>query len=181
LESIRRTPDFEDGSVAFGLFLLLLALPVVEIALFIVVGGRIGVLATVGLVILAAFAGLAVIRTQGISTLSRLDREVRQGRDPVGPLADGALRLIAGLLLFIPGFLTDAAGLLLLVPGVRRALIRRGAARMTVQATAFARSRRPGGGPPPEIIDAEYEVIDDDVPPGSDGPRPDGSGWTRRP
>ena len=126
------------------LFLLFVALPIAEIALFVVIGGKIGVLCTVGLVVLAAVTGLAVIRAQGLNALQRLQQSVERGGDPVGPIADGALKVVAGLLLIAPGFLTDAFGLLLLLPPVRRALIARGAGRVTVRAAGYARGARPG-------------------------------------
>jgi UPF0716 protein FxsA len=76
---------------------------------------------------------------------------------------------VAGVLLVIPGFLTDVVGLLLLVPAVRSTLIRRGAARTTVRVSTFARASRPRA----ETIEPEYEIVDDD-------PRRSGSsGWTR--
>jgi UPF0716 protein FxsA len=156
-------------------------LPIVEIALFIKVGGTIGVLPTIALVLLAAFAGLAIIRRQGLQTLDRLRQSLDAGGDPAGPLAHGALVAVAGVLLFLPGFLTDAVGLLLLLPPMRHYLIRRGAARTTVHVSAFARRGRAQGraGPHPhrpETIDADYEIVED----GSGGPRPQGnSGWTR--
>lgn len=156
---------------------MFIALPLAEIATFIVVGGAIGVLPTIALVLLAAFGGVALIRWQGLQTLGRLQASLEAGGDPTGPLAHGALVAIAGILLVIPGFLTDVAALLLLVPAVRTALIRRGAARTTVHvSTTFGGRARPAQ--PPETIDADYEVVDDDDPPPGDGPR-GSSGWTR--
>ena len=152
------------------LFLIFVALPIVEIALFVVIGGEIGVLWTVTLVVLAAVIGFGVIRAQGLSALRRLQDSVDRGGDPVGPIADGALKVVAGLLLILPGFLTDALGLLLLLPPVRRALIGHGAGRMTARAAGYARSRRPA-----EPIEVDYEIVGEDParrPPG-------GSGWTR--
>lgn len=160
------------------LFLVFVALLIVEIGLFIVVGGAIGVLPTLLLVIAAGAVGLAVIRAQGLAALGRLEQAVSTGGDPVGPMAHGALTVVAGLLLLMPGFLTDALGLALLVPAVRRALVRRGAARVTVRATSYARAHRPGGGSarPVEVIEADYEVVD-----GGTRPPGGGSGWTRQP
>ena len=151
--------------------LLFLALPLAEIATFILVGGAIGVLPTIALVLLAGFGGVALIRWQGLQTLGRLQASLDAGGDPTGPLAHGALLAIAGILLVIPGFLTDIAALLLLVPAVRTALIRRGAARTTVHVSTFGRRARPRQ--PEETIEADYEVVDDET-------RPRGnSGWTQ--
>jgi UPF0716 protein FxsA len=160
--------------VGLWLFLIFVALPILEIALFILVGGAIGVLPTLMLVVLAAVAGLVVIRAQGLNALARLEAAIDHGDNPAGPIANGALKVIAGLLLVVPGFFTDALGLLLLLPPVRRALMRRGAARVTVRATAYARARRAGPARPAETIDADYEII-------GEQPRPPASGWTRQP
>lgn len=152
------------------LLLILVVLPIAEIATFIVVGGWIGVLPTVLLVLFAGVAGIGLIRMQGLNTLARLQASLDAGGDPVGPLAEGALKVIAGVLLVIPGFLSDVAALLLLTPPVRRALVRRGAAGVTVRATQV---RRPRPSAPPETIEADYEVVEE--PPRGPG----GSGWTR--
>jgi UPF0716 protein FxsA len=157
--------------MAIWLFLILLVLPIIEIALFIQVGGAIGLLPTLGLIVLSAVVGTVLARWQGLQTLDRLRRNLEAGRDPSGPLAHAALILVAGMLLAIPGFFTDFLGLLLLIPPVRAQVIRWGAARMTVQATSFAYARRAQAGPVPgDTIDAEYEILDE---------RRGRSGWTR--
>ena len=158
------------------LFLIFVGVPILEIALFIQVGGVIGLWPTLAIVILTALAGTFLMRLQGLQALSRLRQSLATGGDPVGPIAHGALILVAGMLLLTPGFFTDAVGLSLLVPPVRETLIRRGASKVTVQAAGFARAstgRRPQD--PGRPIEAEYEVMDDD-----DDARPGDSGWTRR-
>lgn len=162
------------------LFLIFVALPIIEIALFIQVGGAIGLWPTLALVILAAIAGVMIIRGQGFQTLRRVEASMADGRDPAGPIAHGVLIFAAGVLLLIPGFLTDAFGLALLLPPVRKLLIRRGASRMTVSVFGQVRT-----GPRPrrdETVDADYyEVVQD--PPSVEtrrGPE-DGSAWTRPP
>jgi UPF0716 protein FxsA len=161
--------------VGLWLLLIFIGLPILEIALFIVVGGAIGVLPTLMLVVLAAAAGIGVIRMQGANALARLQAAIDRGDDPAGPIAEGAIKAVAGVLLVVPGFFTDAVGLLLLVPPVRRALMRRGAGRVTVRAATYARTRRPGAMRPPQTIDADYEIV-------GEQPRPPGpSGWTQQP
>ena len=98
---------------------------------------------------------------------------MQAGGDPVGPIAHGALILVAGILLILPGFFTDTLGLLLLVPPVRAQLIRWGASRVTVRAARYVRPGRAARGPR-ETIEAEYEVVDDGV-----ERRRGNSGWTR--
>ena len=159
--------------MALWLLLLFVGLPIAEIAVFIMVGGAIGVLPTIGLVLLSAIAGISVVRRQGIQTVGRLQASLESGGDPSGPLAHGALIAIAGILLFIPGFLTDVVGILLLIPAVRAALIRRGAARTTVRVSTFGRAGRPRR-PAPDTIEADYEIVEEETP-----PRRGSSGWTR--
>ncbi len=154
------------------LLVAFIAVPMVEIALFIQVGGLIGLWPTLAIVILTALAGTALMRVQGLQALRRLQTAVELGENPVGPIAHGALILVAGVLLLTPGFFTDAVGLALLLPPVRAALISWGASRVTVQAAGFA--RRPGvRRPPPDTIDVDYEVVEEA--PERRGP----SGWTR--
>jgi len=155
------------------LLLAFIAVPMLEIALFIQVGGWIGLWPTLAIVILTALAGTALMRVQGLQALRRLQNAVERGQNPVGPIAHGALILVAGVLLLTPGFFTDAVGLALLLPPVRAALIAWGASKVTVQAATFARGRG-RRGPPPDTIDADFEVIDDEP------SRQGDSGWTRR-
>ncbi|MFQ5347133.1 MAG: FxsA family protein [Rhodothalassiaceae bacterium] len=90
-----------------------------EIAVFIKAGGAIGALPVLLLTIVTAIVGVALVRAQGIETLQRARRELAAGLPPVRELIEGALLVIAGLCLLVPGFLTDAAGSLLLVPPLR--------------------------------------------------------------
>lgn len=102
--------------------LLFLALPFLEIAGFVIVGEEIGVLATLGLIILSAFVGFALLRHQGLSLLNQMKVETAAGRTPERGIIHGALLVLAGILLIIPGFLTDIIGLLLFIPFVRNLL-----------------------------------------------------------
>lgn len=97
----------------------LLALPLLEIAGFVVVGRQIGALATVGLVLASAIAGSLLLRHQGLGAMARARAEVEAGRDPSRQLAHGAMIVLAAILLIVPGFLTDIVGLLLFLPPVR--------------------------------------------------------------
>ena len=155
------------------LFLIFVGLPIVEIALFIKVGGAIGLLPTLALVVLSAVIGTALVRWQGMQALGRLKASLEAGGDPRGPIAHGALILVAGVLLITPGFFTDILGLLLLIPAVRAQLIRWGASKATVRAASFVRTRRPAPGPG-DTIEAEYEIVDEGKP-----RRQGRSGWTQ--
>ena len=114
------------------LFLAFLMVPVIEIALFIQVGGAIGMWPTLGIVVLTAFLGTWLVRTQGRMAMSQLRSSFSDLNDPTEPLAHGAMILVAGALLLTPGFFTDAVGFALLMPPVRVAVFRYIRARVTV-------------------------------------------------
>lgn len=104
------------------LFFLLIALPVVEIALLIGIGRQIGVAETVALLLLTGLLGALLARRQGLEVLRKARSEVREGRAPAGQLADGVIILLAGALLIVPGVLTDALGFFCLLPAGRTVL-----------------------------------------------------------
>ena len=150
------------------IFLILFGIPIAEIALFIEVGDRIGLWATLGTILLTALVGTVLVRAQGMAVLTRIRQETEQGRLPVGELVSGACLVIAGLLLVTPGFLTDFMGFALLIPGLRlligtalvRTLIRKGGT-----AHFQAGMHRTGSGGPYSryeegTIDGDYTVID---------------------
>jgi UPF0716 protein FxsA len=108
----------------FPLRIILLALLLAEIAAFIVVGDTIGVLGTLALVLISMVAGILLLRRQGMAALNHVQADLEARRIPARPLFDGALVALAGLLMVVPGFITDIAGLLLFVPAVRAAIWR---------------------------------------------------------
>ncbi len=108
------------------LALLFLVIPILELAVIIQVGQSIGVLNTVGLLLLVSFVGAWLVKREGVGVWRRFTAQVHAGVVPTREIADGVLILFAGALLLTPGFLTDVLGLLLLFPPVRAAL--RGAA-----------------------------------------------------
>jgi UPF0716 protein FxsA len=106
------------------LFLLLLVVPLVEIYFLIQVGRLIGAIPTIALVVFTAMLGVMLLRFQGWTTLQRTRVAMAQGQVPALEMLEGVLLVLAGILLLIPGFVTDAVGFLLLVPPLRRALLR---------------------------------------------------------
>lgn len=102
-----------------GLLLLLAAVPFLEIALLIKVGQAIGFWPTLLLIVLSASFGSYVLYAQGFQVLGRAMATIQRGKSPMAPVIDGIFILLAGVLLIMPGFLTDAAGLALLVPYLR--------------------------------------------------------------
>lgn len=172
------------------LFLAFIAVPLIEIGLFIQIGGWLTLWPTLAIVLLTGIIGTHLVRQQGIKVLGELRNSMSQMRDPLSPLAHGALIVLAGVLLLTPGFFTDAIGFLLLVPPVRQAVI--GFLASRVQVNSFSASFQAGPNPHPnsrpnsghrndDVIDGEYSDL-------SDAPKPQDtlhkpinkrpSGWT---
>lgn len=158
-----------------GLIILaaFIAVPLIEIGLFIQVGGAIGLWWTLTVVVLTAVAGTALLRHQGLGTLGRLQASVDRGEMPLEPVFDGFCLLAAGALLLTPGFFTDAVGFALFVPAVRTALRGFLARRVEVHAH-HAHMHHQGdirGGPPGHdpfrtkpggtVIDGDFEDVTD--------------------
>ena len=104
------------------LFLAFTIIPVVEIYLLIQIGTIFGALTSIALVIVTGFLGAYLARIQGLQTLFRIQKSLREGQMPSSELLDALLIGIAGLVLLTPGFLTDAFGFLLLIPNTRTAI-----------------------------------------------------------
>lgn len=168
------------------ILLAFLAVPLIEIALFLKVGGLIGLWPTLAIVVVTAVLGTALVRHEGARALNDLRRSLNELSDPTRPLAHGAMILVAGVLLLTPGFFTDTLGLLLLIPRVRDWVMRHMASRVKVARFEMGGQAGPGGSPYPSggaphrphdpgVIDA------DEIPdmPRSDRPRNGPSGWTR--
>ena len=141
-----------------------IGVPLIEIAVFIQVGGLIGLWPTLALVVLTAIIGSWLLRSQGLATLARGRSQLDQGQLPTREIFDGLCLLFAGALLLTPGFFTDAFGFLLFLPAFRDLL--RGWFSRFVQTHGETRvwvdgvevdPRTPGqrGG----VIDGEFEEI----------------------
>ncbi len=152
-------------------FLIALALSFVELVLLVKVAGAFGPLTAVGLCLLTAVIGGTIARRQGRLTLQRVNAEAMAGRVPATEILEGVILVVAGVMLLVPGFVTDALGFLLLAPGARRSgaesLKRHFAKQVEVRTFGgFPGGGFPGGesprGPGPDVIDVEVEVRDDD-------------------
>ncbi|MFC4271667.1 FxsA family protein [Sneathiella chungangensis] len=138
----------------------LIGIPLIEILVFVKVGGEIGALNTVIITIATALIGVALIRIQGLGVLMRARATLDRQETPVHEIFEGIFLALAGLFLIIPGFVTDTIGFLLLIPPLRRML----AAYMARHSTFVAANvRRPGGSPRGTVIDGDYEVVDEDA------------------
>jgi UPF0716 protein FxsA len=130
--------------------LLILLFPLAEIATFILVGGAIGVVRTLGLIIMSSLIGMTMLRDAGVMTALKLQRE--KG-NPTAILAEGGTRMLAGLLLLIPGFLTDIAAILVLIPATRGLLFGKLAAGAASPAPAQSTTR-------PDVIEGDFRRLD---------------------
>ena len=168
------------------LFALFVAVPLIEIGLFIQVGGAIGLWPTLAIVLITALVGTAMMRAQGALAMRNLQQSFAALDDPTEPLAHGAMILFSGALLITPGFFTDTIGFLLLFPPIRQALFTFLRGRVNI-ATFTAATMRPEDGPRcgvretapgDDIIDGEFTEVDPDKNP-THPPSIGTSGWTR--
>ena len=157
------------------LFAIFVAVPILEIALFIQIGGWLGLWPTLAIVVATAALGTWLVRRQGLAEIARIQRSLGELRDPTRPLAHGAMILASGLLLLTPGFFTDTVGFALLVPGVRDALMAFVRKRIKVQSFTVGTAPRRAYRHPEardDLVEGDYV----EVPPRHDD-RP--SGWRR--
>lgn len=130
--------------------LVLIVATGIEVTVLIAVGHAIGVLATIGLLILASLVGAVLLRCEGARTLRAFADAVRTRRPPHRELVDGMLIATAGVLIVLPGFVSDVVGLLLLLPPTR-ALVRQ---RMLRSASLHTPARfMPGAVVEGEVVD----------------------------
>ena len=147
---------------------LFIAVPLIEIYLFTVVGAAVGGLSTVVLVILTAMIGVSLLRAQGLQTLARLQQQAAQGRLPADTLFEGAALLLGGVLLLTPGFMTDSLGFLCLLPTTRKRLIqsllRYCMQKSSVQfnSTAAYTAKSEQSSRDNDVLEGEFRVKDDD-------------------
>ncbi len=127
--------------------LAVLLLPLIEIALFVLIGGAIGVWLTLLGVVLSALAGIILLRVLGLSLVGEIRASAVAGRLPARAMADTMMLAIAAILLILPGYFTDLVAVLLILPPVRTLLYALVAQRVTSHAVTVAtttrRSRQP--------------------------------------
>ncbi|HFG1971767.1 TPA: FxsA family protein [Vibrio cholerae] len=114
------------------LLFLFIAVPVIEIALFIQVGGVLGLWPTIALVLLTAIVGASLVRSQGLQTLLTVQQRLAQGQLPAQQILEGVMLAVAGVLLLTPGFFTDILGMLVLLPAPRAYLAKQLMSRVMV-------------------------------------------------
>lgn len=152
--------------------LLFILMPIIELMVLIQVGTVIGALNTIGLVLLTAIIGAALLKRQGLATLTRANQRLNSGEIPAREMAEGLILAFGGALLLTPGFITDVIGFLCLLPGSRHWLVSQAMKRMVVQGQSsgfffsaggsgpFAgqgpASGRPGRDADGDIIEGDY-------------------------
>ncbi|MFL5865062.1 MAG: FxsA family protein [Solirubrobacteraceae bacterium] len=141
--------------------LLLILWPLAELFVAIKIAGAIGVLLTVVLLVLGWPLGMWLTRAQGRAAWRRLNAAIAGGRPPGREVIDGALILGGGVMLMIPGFITDAVGLFLVAAPTRglagRVIARNFQSRLVVSATRFS-------GAPRSSYDVDSTATDVDRP-----------------
>lgn len=162
------------------LFVAFLLVPLIEIGLFIQIGGWIGLWPTLAIVVLTAILGTYLVKSQGIMALNNLRGSLSRLEDPSEPLAHGAMILLAGALLLTPGFFTDSVGFALLAPPVRSALIAYMRKHIKVQRFEMGTGSEayyqdaPSKRSRDTVIDGDYHELSE-----TKKPTHQGSGWTK--
>lgn len=128
------------------LFILFVVMPIAEIAVLIKVGGAIGGWTTIGIVILTAVIGTAMLRQQGMATLNKAQLRMQSGEMPAEQMLEGLLLLIGGILLLTPGFITDFFGFCTLIPISRRFLAAKLSAGVLSNMNIFVGGSQVNGG-----------------------------------
>ncbi|MCW8330667.1 membrane protein FxsA [Photobacterium sp. SDRW27] len=167
------------------LLFLFIVVPIVEIALFVQVGGFLGMWPTIALVLVTAIVGASLVRSQGIATLMSVQSRLQKGELPAQQIVEGVMLAVSGVLLLTPGFMTDALGMLVLLPAPRAMLAKQLMSRVKVQGMASGSgfsagfgggqgfngqspfehhdsdsfSQRPSNG---DVFDGEFERKDED-------------------
>jgi UPF0716 protein FxsA len=145
--------------MAIVLLLAFIITPIVEIAVFIEIGGEIGLWPTLAIVVITAMVGTALLRAQGLATFAGAQQSLARGEFPVRQVFDGACLLVAGALLLTPGFVTDGVGLALFLPPVRNLLRRWVLARGRFQVDA-GMDAGPRPGREDGIVEGEFHEVE---------------------
>jgi len=130
----------------------ILGIPLVEIALFVQLGGAVGLILTLLWVVFSVVLGVVIIRQQGINTLRDLQQMGRSEESSPAPLVYAAMSVVAGILLIFPGFLTDALGLALLIPWIRSLVFAHLGQGAIIQRWAWAQSDD-------DVVEGEYREV----------------------
>ena len=128
------------------IFLLIIAVPLIEIYLFIKIGSQIGAFNTISLILITAVLGVIYARYEGFNTLKSGIRQLMNNEVPIYEIISGAALTFAALLLILPGFATDFFGILIIFPITRKIFFKKFKKKYT-------RNKK-------NLIDGEYEDLD---------------------
>ena len=135
------------------LLLIILFIPLIEIYLFIQIGGQIGAFNTILVILLTAVVGVYFVRLQGLNTLKSGITQLYRNQIPVYEMMSGAALALAALLLIIPGFATDIIGFLLIIPVTRNIFFKYLSKKYTKQKSTKEKAKD-------DLIEGEYEDKD---------------------
>ncbi len=138
------------------LVVLFITVPILEMYLLIKIGGVIGALPTIGLVVVTAMVGVALLRQQGLATLNRVQTALDRGELPATEMLEGIALLLGGALLLTPGFVTDGLGLFCLIPSTRQLLVRAAVTRVATTAENETKSNEPNISKRGRVIEGEF-------------------------
>jgi UPF0716 protein FxsA len=145
------------------LFLLLfVGVPLMELYFLIKVGSQIGAFSTIFLTVFTAMLGGWMVRSQGFSTLTRVRGSMERGEVPAFEMMEGAVLLVCGFLLLLPGFITDIVGFVFLVPPVRRWLLAVGLQQGGVMGPAGSATDDSYRSQERRVIEGEYKREDEE-------------------
>ena len=137
--------------------LLFVGTPLVELYFLIKVGSQIGALATLFLTIFTAIVGGWMVRAQGFATITRVRGAMDRGEVPAFDMMEGAVLLVCGFLLLLPGFVTDIVGFIFLIPWVRRWLLAVGLQSSGVMRPAQPTEQSASQTSEPRVIEGEFQ------------------------
>jgi len=133
-----------------AILLSIILIPIIEIYLFIEIGGKIGAFNTISLIFITAFLGVFYARYEGFNTLRAGMSQIIKNELPMYEIFSGAALAFAALLLIIPGFATDAMGLLIIFPPTRKILFKK-----------FKNKQSPKNYVKDDLIEGDAEDIDE--------------------
>ncbi len=128
------------------ILLLIIAVPLIEIYLFIKIGSQIGAINTISLILITAVLGVFYARYEGFNTLKAGMKQLINNEVPIYEIISGAALALAAFFLILPGFATDFFGLLLIFPITRKIFF-------NVFKKKYTKNKK-------NLIDGEYEDLD---------------------
>lgn len=146
------------------ILLLFVGIPLTELYFLIKVGAQIGAFPTIFLTVFTALLGGYMVRHQGFSTLMRVREMVDRGEMPAIEMMEGAVLLVCGVLLLLPGFITDVVGFVFLVPPIRRWLLTAGLQGSGVMRPGAPSAGAQGQARAPDVIEGEFKREEDEPP-----------------